>query len=244
MKASEADQRRLLDLAEVDTKRRRVQHVAKNLPEQHHLNALDEERTKHRAEVVQLLGQLEDSRSELKKIESDVETVEARLKRDNDRLQGASSRKDIEALQREIEVLQRRRTILEDGELVVMQRVEEQTAAHEGALESQRSVEDRARELTVLRDAARDNLKGEYRVLSEQRASVLASLPAELVALYEKQRERYGVGAAELIGNITTGTNVALDRPELEKIRRAAPDDVVICPDSGAVLVRTEKSAL
>jgi predicted nucleic acid-binding Zn-ribbon protein len=40
------------------------------------------------------------------------------------------------------------------------------------------------------------------------------------------------------------GSNVKLTESDLQVIRASAPDDVVLCPDSGAILVRNEESGL
>ena len=69
-----------------------------------------------------------------------------------------------------------------------------------------------------------------------------ARIPADLVELYEKQRARYGIGAAAAASRgVSMGSNVKLTESDLAVIRRAAPDDVVLCPDSGAILVRERR---
>ena len=66
----------------------------------------------------------------------------------------------------------------------------------------------------------------------------------ELLALYNRQRERYGIGAALLTRGVSMGSNVKLHESDLAKIRLADPDDVVLDPDSSCILVRTEESGL
>ena len=65
-----------------------------------------------------------------------------------------------------------------------------------------------------------------------------------LLALYEKQRTRYGTGASLLRGGVSLASGVKLLEDELQKIRAAAPDDVLICPSSDSILVRTDESGL
>ncbi len=71
------------------------------------------------------------------------------------------------------------------------------------------------------------------------RGALVAELPADLVALYEKQRDRYGVGASLLRRGVSEASGFALLADELAKIKAAAPDDVLLCPSSEAILVRT-----
>ena len=76
------------------------------------------------------------------------------------------------------------------------------------------------------------------------RGAVAGKVPSDLLALYDKQRERYGVGASHLRAGITSASGVALKANDLDAIRAAAPDDVLLCPDSSAILVRTSESGI
>lgn len=242
MKASVDHQRRLLDLADLDARRARLQHQANNMPEQRALKGLDQARGEHRQWVAKTTGELEDAQAELRRLQSDVEVVEQRLARDRERLEHSSSVKDIQGLEAEIETLLRRRSALEDAELEVMERVEGLEGELERARTAQSEVEREAEALTAKRDAARADLQNEAKVIASARRQLTPELPADLLALYEKQRERYGIGAAELVGSVTTGSNVTLDSQDVARILAAAPDEVVMCPDSSAILVRTERS--
>jgi predicted nucleic acid-binding Zn-ribbon protein len=77
-----------------------------------------------------------------------------------------------------------------------------------------------------------------------QRAAIVATVPADLMALYEKQRERYGVGASHLRARVSSASGVELTGSDLAAVRAAAPDAVLLCPDSNAILVRTDESGL
>lgn len=60
-------------------------------------------------------------------------------------------------------------------------------------------------------------------------------MPDELLALYEKQRARYGVGASHLRAGVSTASGVMLNATDLGVVRAAAPDDVLLCPESSAI---------
>lgn len=242
MNASADHQRRLLDLADLDARRARLQHRANTMPEQRALKELEQARGEHRQWVAKATGELEDAQAEARRVHSDVEVVEQRLQRDRDRLERSTSVKDIQGLEAEIETLLRRRSTLEDVELELMERVESLEAELERARSARSAVELEAEELVTRRDAARAELQDEAKVIAAARRQLVPELPADLLALYEKQRERYGVGAAELVGRVTTGSNVTLDAQDVSQLLAAAPDDVVLCPDSNAILVRTERS--
>lgn len=243
MKASPETQRRLLDLAELDATRARLQHRANTMPEQRELKGMEQARVEHRAWVARATGGLEDAQSELSRVQDDVTLVEQRLARDRDRQSASSSVKDVQGLESEIETLVRRQSLLEDTQLEVMQRVEDAEHELERARSAQSTVELEAEELVTKRDAARADLQAEAKVVAGARKALLPELPADLIELYERQRERYGIGAAELVGGVTTGSNVTLDAQDVSRILNSDPDEVVICPDSNAILVRTERSA-
>jgi predicted nucleic acid-binding Zn-ribbon protein len=99
-------------------------------------------------------------------------------------------------------------------------------------------------EATAALTSAKAALEEEFQDTSRQRAELVATLPSDLVALYERQRERYGFGASHLRRGISSASGVALTESDLAEVRNAAPDDVVLCPDSNAILVRTGESGL
>ncbi|WP_431277452.1 zinc ribbon domain-containing protein [Leifsonia poae] len=244
MKASPADQTELLRLQTVDTRLSQLQHTAKNLPQVAELAALQPEVEAVRARWISRTGELEDARSELKRVESDVELVETRMARDSGRLQQTSSTKDVQALESELASLTKRRDDLEEIELTVMEKVEgfEEALA---AVETERSeLASRVDALEAARGEELAKLDAQRKALATDRETIAGTIPADLIELYEKQRARYGVGAALLLRGVSMGSNVKLTESDLAVIRRAAPDDVVLCPDSGAILIRNEESGL
>lgn len=80
--------------------------------------------------------------------------------------------------------------------------------------------------------------------LATERAGILTELPRELVELYERQRERYGVGASFLQRGVTSASGVQLSPSQLDEIRLTDPDSVIMCPDSNTILIRTKDSGL
>jgi predicted nucleic acid-binding Zn-ribbon protein len=244
LKAAPEDQALLLEVQDLDTRLQRLDHQLRNLPETARLTELDGEAQNLRRTLAEQTGVLEDAQAELGRVESDVAVVEARIERDRERLQASSSVKDVQALEQELAALARRRDELEEIELVVMERVEE----HETALAATRGalgeLDASIAETTAARDAGAASLQRERAHVATDRETVAARVPAELLALYEKQRARYGVGASHLRGGVSSASGVALNATDLGAVRAAAPDDVLLCPDSSAILVRTDESGL
>ncbi|MEO7147134.1 MAG: hypothetical protein ABIW81_01425 [Terrimesophilobacter sp.] len=244
LKASPDDQAFLLDLQAIDTKLAQLTHKANSLPQLERLSALAVDVEATRLRVVNDRGVLEDAGRELKRVESDVEVVEARIKRDTDRIEASSSVKDVAGLEAELNSLRKRQSDLEDIEFAVMERIEgleaaaaETTARYDGLLAEVNTLE-------AERDAELATIDAEKGHTSANRQNVVAKLPADLVELYERQRGRYGAGASMLRGGVSSASGVKLNESDMAEIRAAAPDDVVLCPDSNAILVRTSESGL
>ncbi|MDQ1579688.1 MAG: uncharacterized protein QOD05_463 [Microbacteriaceae bacterium] len=244
MKASPAEQKELLRLQAADTRLQQLAHTAKNLPQHAELAALAPQVDAVRQRFAARGGELEDARTELKRIESDVEIVEARITRDTGRVEHSASVKDVNALESELASLRKRRSDLEEIELGIMERIEvlETDAAD---IDEERAVLGGQQEaLEAARATGQATIDAQLKALSADRATIAGTIPDELLALYEKQRGRYGTGAALLVRGVSMGSNVKLTESDLDDIRRAAPDDVVLCPDSGAILIRNEESGL
>ena len=77
-----------------------------------------------------------------------------------------------------------------------------------------------------------------------RRKAIIDSVPAELLQVYERARKNSGIGAAELVGTVSTASNLELGQSELAQIRSLAADELAYCPVTGAVLVRTARSDL
>lgn len=244
MKAEPSDQKRLLDLQDLDVKLARVGATLKKLPEHERVEQAEAALATARATQRDALHALEELQAELSRAENDVELVEKRISKDQERSEHTSSAKDAVGLEHELATLRERLSVLEDVELEVMGRVEEAEKT------LQKSSDDTARseaELDAARAEAervRAELGAEQASWQQQRTELAASLPGDLVELYERQRERYGFGASLLRARISEASGVTLTESDLQTVRQAPADEVVICPDSNAILVRTDESGL
>lgn len=242
--AAPEDQALLLDLQAIDTRLQQLAARIAKLPEEAALIALVAERDEVQRSLVEQNGTLEDARLELARIESDVAVVEARAARDRERLATSSSVKDVEALEQELAALAGRQSDLEDIELAVMELVDERETAVAATKARLAELAEAIAAATADRDAALGVIEDERIAASAARKGLEARIPADLLALYEKQRARYGTGASHLRGGVSSASGVALNGTDLERVRAAAPDEVLLCPDSSAILVRTAESGL
>jgi predicted nucleic acid-binding Zn-ribbon protein len=244
VKANPAEQAKLLQLQTIDTRIQQLDHAAKNLPQLAPLAALTPRVDAAKRQLAARQGELEDARIELSRIESDVSVVEARIVRDSGRLEHTSSMKDVQALESELVALRKRRNDLEEIELTVMERVEEIEAHSARTAHEYQELQAEFENLETVRLEEKAKIVTKQKALSDDRRVIAETIDAELLALYENQRTRYGTGAALLVRGVSMGSNVKLTESDMADIRRAAPDDVVLCPDSGAILIRNVESGL
>lgn len=107
------------------------------------------------------------------------------------------------------------------------------------------SVQAKTDDATARRDAAEAELDVEAASVTKERELVAASVPADLIKLYEKLREQQGgVGAARLYQRKCEGCHIELNITELNEVRAAAKDAVVRCENCRRILVRTAESGL
>ena len=173
----------LLDLQALDTHLQQLVHREKTLPEHEALTAVTEESESVRTTLMTARGELEDARTELGRVESDVQLVEARIARDDERLQASSSVKDIAGLEHEVASLRVRLGDLEEIQLTVMERVEVLELTAEAALAQQQDHAERLAAAQSAFDVALAALREEREQVVAQRASLVARIPDELVAL-------------------------------------------------------------
>lgn len=243
VKARPADQRRLVDVAALDTVIRAAEHARRNPEQAARVQELIAQRQALSVELTRLLGVRDDITADLKRIESDVAIVDARAARDAERLAATSNAKDAQGLEHEIASLAKRKSDLEDAELELMERLEaaEADIAAQEALIAATNAEG-ARLSAEGKDAVAQ-AGARLEAARRDRTAIVDTLPADLVAMYEKLAAR-GNGAGLLSQRTCGGCHMVLAGTDLHTIRQAAEDDVVTCPECGCILVRTEESGL
>ena len=102
-------------------------------------------------------------------------------------------------MQQEMVSLERRITSLEDDEIEVMERAEEAQRTLDSLTAQLTDTDAEIAELTAARDARLAEIDQALGELDGQRGPIVADLPADLLALYDRLREsKGGVGAALL----------------------------------------------
>jgi hypothetical protein len=236
----------LLDLQDLDLQLDQVAHKRASLPEHQALKDLAAEKSVVDRQLVTADTEVSDLQREQKKAETDVEQVRQRKARNQQRLDSGqvTSPRDLENLQHEIGSLDRRISDLEDAELEVMEKLEAAEVVQAGLRARAEAFAGRQTELETSRDAVVKELDEQRAGVVDKRTAVVAELPEQLLAQYQRLREHNGgIGAAPLVGKRCMGCRMELAPSDLNAIRSAAPDAVLRCDECGRILVRTADSA-
>lgn len=176
-----------------------------------------------------------------------MDQVRTRAVRDQARLDsgvGVSAR-DLANLQSELVSLAKRQGDLEDVVLEVMERREAAAARVAELTARVTELQGKADDAMVRRDAALAAFDADAAKVAKDRELIVASIPAPLIALYEKIRAKQnGVGAAKLYQRRCEGCRLELDMAEVNEIKSAARDEVVRHENCGRILVRTADSGI
>jgi predicted nucleic acid-binding Zn-ribbon protein len=247
VKADPFVQLRLLELQGLDSTLDRLRHKRKTLPEIAEMERLDALVDALRDGIVRAETEVSDLAREQDRFEREIEQVRTRRERDEGRLASGAITvpKQLQDIEHEVETLKRRQSDLEDGELEVMEKAETAQAELD-ELTGQREAHLTARaEAERKRDAAFVEIDAEIAQAESARSELAATMPEDLLALYEKIRAAEGgVGAGAIGQGRCGGCRLDLMNNEKSAIRSAAPDEVLRHEECGRIMVRTAESGL
>lgn len=247
MKADPLTQLRLLDVQGLDTAVAQLAHRRRTLPELVIIAEREQQLTQLADDVVRAQTEIADLDREQRRLEADVEQVRARSDRDQQRLTSGAitSAKELQKLQHEVQTLARRQGELEDQVLDLMERREAAAAVLARVEADVDRLTTERDDATARRDAAVLAIDADTERRQTERIALVADVPADLLALYEKLRASSGgTGAAALRQRRCEGCRLDLSGTDLMKARTAAPDEVLRCEECLRILVRTPESGL
>ncbi len=240
MKAEVAQQRRLRQLVDNDAELARIGHRAKTLVEQQRVDELLTAVTAAEDAVAAVSIALADLDGAIAKLENEIDGVRKREERDRALLDSGVNDKQQAELAHELQTLERRQSDLEDAELEIMEQRESLAARHAEATDELDQTRNDLRDAEGARDRARTEVNEVRAHWENSRAELTGELDADLLALYERQRAANGVGAGVLRGRHCGACRIEIDRGESARIAAAADDDVLRCPECGAILLRVK----
>jgi predicted nucleic acid-binding Zn-ribbon protein len=241
MKAEVSQQRSLAEVAEIDAELTQIAHRQSHLAEQHRYEQLQSEQQAANDRLGALRLALEDLDAQVSRFETEIDAVRQREDRDRGLLaSGSPNAKQLSELQHELETLLRRQGSLEESLLEVMERREELQGEQAGELTAIDTLQNDLAIAQQARDEAVAEIVAARQQREDRRAELVAGVDGELISIYERQRNTGGAGAGPLQGRRCGACRMELDRGEMSRISAAAEDDVLRCPECGAILLRVK----
>jgi predicted nucleic acid-binding Zn-ribbon protein len=238
-KAPAAEQLKLLGLQTLDAKLRSLDVRRRSLEGDPRLAVTGGDLESASGAASSADSAVAEAEAQLEASEAKVAEVSARIAKDEQRLYAGGLSKDLEALQKDIAGLAARKSDLEDAELEILERLDTLRGDQAGAAEVLAKARAAAGALRAELDGQLGDVAAERAQVAAEREAFAAGVDQGLVALYEKTLAKRGVGAARLFHGTSEGSGMALSPGDLAAIRAAAEDEVVFCPDSGCILVRS-----
>ena len=240
-RVDQADQRRMLELQQIDLAIRRLEHRRRELPEQHQLD--EAERTRATLAEEHAAGQqrLEELQRQQRKLERDVGDVESRRKTEEARMYSGQlhTEREVGAVRAEIGDLKRRKADLEDEMLEVMEELEELESSTVAQHERIEQLAGEIDQLTAARDEVAGGIDAELAEQRELREAKVAEISEQAAALYERvSAKRDGVAVAALQGSTCTGCRLELTVVQQEEVRdRHEAGELSWCEQCDRILV-------
>lgn len=245
LNAEPHDQLVLLDVQRLDLDLDRIAHRRAGLPETVHVRELEAREQSLANRITEAAVQVSDLEAEQRKADADVDLVRVRSDKDRDLLTTINDAKQLSNLQHELESLARRQAELEDVELEIMERLDAAQKEHQALVAERDQVTLELASARTAMEAALAGLSGEESAAGEEREVAARSLPADLLALYDKLRADHGgIGAAALHRGRCEGCRIELTPVDIGRIREAPETEVLRCEECRRILVRTADSGL
>jgi uncharacterized protein len=243
VKATPATQVRLLDLQQVDSQLARCAHRLRTLPEAQTVAELERKTLALRNEQASTQAAMSDLKLQVNRTEADITAVRARTERDKSLLDSGNTAasKHLTELEHELATLARRQAELEDSELELLQSIEDLERVDAQLAAELATTESDLQAAQVARSETTTAITVEQQELRQQRDTLTAEIPDDLVTLYERIRSDGAQVAAGLLrGQRCEACQMELAMADAAELRAAATDEVLRCPECRSIVVRAE----
>jgi predicted nucleic acid-binding Zn-ribbon protein len=232
---------RLLEVQDHDTAVDQLRHRRSSLREQSELAGVEGRLAGLESRAAEVQAGRDELGVRQAALEEQIEVSRARQTELERRMYGGqvSAARDLQAMDDEVKHLKRHISELEDREIEIMEALEPldgELATAETQRAALRQDRDRLREAIA---EAMAKIDADIASQGEARLAAAATVPADLLTRYERLRATLaGTGAARLVGGSCSGCHLTLPAMEVDRIRKAPPDEVITCDQCGRILVR------
>ena len=231
----------LLEMQDHDTVLDQLHHRRDTLPERTARTDLLQQGQRIAAERDQLATQRDEIAKREAELEAELNTSEARMNQLDKRMYSGevSAARDLQAMAEEIERLKAYCSKLEDQAIEALDE-REPLDTRIGEMEAQlKSLADQIHELERAIAAAEAEIDAETASEQSARDALAAQISESLLSRYEALRKKEGgTGAALLNGPQCGGCHLTLPAQEVDRIKHAPPEELILCDQCGRILVR------
>lgn len=231
----------LLSVQELDTSSDQLARRRETLSARGELATAISEDARLHAELDAVAGRAHEVERHQRRLEDEVATLEDKASAADRQLYSGSvtAPRELQALQDEVASLRRRIGTIEDELLAVMEEREPVDAEVTALRTAAGEVAERAAGLRETLRADEKAIAAELTEVAASRTALAAEVPGDLLARYERIRARAGgAGIARLDGHRCTGCHLELPNREVDELRRAPADEIVVHDECGRILVR------
>lgn len=230
----------LLALQEHDTALDQLAHRRESLPQRTAIHELNLRRRAAEQAATELAGRNEAVADEEIAIETELNSVEKRAA-DLDaslRAPGGAGTRDAQAIVHEVDHLRARASALEEQGLALLTQRDHIAAEQTLVAAALDAVAVEAAGAFSALAAAEAELDAEAAREGAARDTMRALVPPDLLATYDKLRERLGgVGAARVVGGSCSGCHLALSSVDVDRLHKLGPGEYASCEQCGRILI-------
>ena len=229
-------------LADLDVRLNQIDHQVKHLPERETRAGITAELAELVSEARLLDAQIRDLERQQRRHEDEVARIEAKRAHNSERLYDShlTSPKEAEALTAEAESLGRRQIEIEDQILELMEQLEPLSSARADLARRHAAATERMAAVDAAIAAAESEAGTQHNDVIAEREALVGSADPDLVSVYEERRAiaRGAPVVGRLVGTTCSACHLEVSSVDFERIVHLEPDELVECPQCGALLVR------
>jgi len=224
-----------------DTTIAQLIHKRASLPELEKRDAAYQRLETIASERSPLAQERENIRVEQTSIEGEVTMLVAKIERENGKLYNGTVTgvKELQALQDEIASLKRHQVKLEDDVIEQMEAAEPIDEALQALAAREEKTNAALTQLLSEIAALEAGIDAELDVERSKRAEAAVGIDPELLQRFETiSADTGGVGIAKYSGGVCNGCHMKMSAMEADRLKKAAPDEILTCDSCERILVR------
>jgi uncharacterized protein len=227
-----ADLEKLIRLQRAESDLRRVETELAEVPRRR--SELEAALADERGRLERARESLAESQKARRQHEAALQDLEAKRSRYKGQLMDVKTNKEYTAMLHEIETVEREIRSREDLVLAEMEKAETMTAEIKQEEQTFKAAEEHHRSQTRMLHERAESLQGESRRLTAERDAVAATVPSDLLELFQRVARLRGLAVAEARDGMCAACHLKLRMQMFVDLKRN--EEIVQCPGCNRIL--------